>query len=82
MCPLECQGCQFELSKPYKLPCLLHYVGPCCKDKILRAAPADRKCPLCDTNIDSDFAWTVDTVALENRYVLCNIVIFGWLSAS
>lgn len=59
--PGQCDKCQADLEKPYKLPCEEHYVGDCCIEDSLR------KCPKCGTNFPDVFVWELATEALENR---------------
>ncbi|XP_067935230.1 E3 ubiquitin-protein ligase rnf213-alpha-like [Watersipora subatra] len=66
VCPPACDSCHTELCKPYKLPCP-HYIGPCCQRKITDAVPEEMCCPCCKFSIPTDYQWSVDVLALENR---------------
>ncbi|KAF6032077.1 hypothetical protein EB796_009577 [Bugula neritina] len=68
MCPFDCDGCGEPLDQPYKLPCLQHYVGPCCREKMFSEDMAS-ECPVtsCRARVSPEFEWNIDKAALINR---------------
>jgi len=72
MCPFDCDGCGEPLDQPYKLPCLQHYVGPCCREKMFSEDMAS-ECPVtsCRARVSPEFEWNIDKAALINRYTFC-----------
>ena len=60
------------LDQPYKLPCLSHFVGACCREAMF-SERIPRECPVesCDRReISNEYLWEVDKAALANRSVL------------
>ncbi|XP_067937583.1 E3 ubiquitin-protein ligase rnf213-alpha-like [Watersipora subatra] len=65
-CPLLCDGCGNYLHQPFKLPCLQHFIGGCCREAMFRDE-MPMQCPVDHQDISPEFDWTVDRAALENR---------------
>lgn len=80
-CPLLCDGCGNYLHQPFKLPCLQHFIGGCCREAMFREE-MPMQCPVDHQDISPEFDWTVDRAALENRlarcvrvYLLCTLFV-------
>ena len=65
-CPQTCDGCGATLYKPYKMPCLRHFVGQCCRELMFQGHLASA-CPVDNVEISPEFDWSVDKNALNNR---------------
>ncbi|XP_067936897.1 E3 ubiquitin-protein ligase rnf213-alpha-like [Watersipora subatra] len=71
VCKDNCEGCQDELTQPYRLPCG-HFIGQCCREKMFENSSST--CPVaeCDQKLSEEFSWTIDYAALENRQYFGN----------
>ena len=69
VCPWKCDGCGEPLEQPYRMPCLSHFVGACCREAIF-SERIPRQCPVesCDQKeISPEYEWVVDNASLTNR---------------
>jgi len=63
--PKNCDACEQELNKPYRMPCNKHYIGECCRPR----SSSEKKCPKCKF-FSEDFNFQSlepDWDAYENR---------------